>query len=374
MTPADPTRPTFAQILAKGLESLEEGNLVDARGYALRGIRQDPLSEEAWLLLAAASPPHSRGAYIRHASVLHPESREVRQALAELEKQPPPSPPPVGEKPLPSPEEILAQIPDAPPAAKSASSAPTRPAGRDSGGGRSPVKESLPDEPASGGRAKRFGGRGFRWAVLLISISCLLALSATAFAGVAAYAQEVPVMERVVRAESAVPPTFTPSFTPTTTASFTPTHTHTFTPSPTHTATNTLPPTNTPWPDAYIIPGANGERWIDIDISSQSLTAYEGNTPIRRFIVSTGTAAHPTVLGRYRIYAKLRWELMIGPGYYLPNVPFTMYFYRGYAIHGTYWHHNFGTPMSHGCVNMYTPDAEWMFYWASVGTLVNSHW
>jgi lipoprotein-anchoring transpeptidase ErfK/SrfK len=65
---------------------------------------------------------------------------------------------------------------------------------------------------------------------------------------------------------------------------------------------------------------------------------------------------------------------MAGPGYYLPNVPYTMYFYRGYAIHGTYWHHNFGTPMSHGCVNMYTPDAEWMFYFSSVGTLVNIHW
>jgi lipoprotein-anchoring transpeptidase ErfK/SrfK len=52
----------------------------------------------------------------------------------------------------------------------------------------------------------------------------------------------------------------------------------------------------------------------------------------------------------------------------------TMYFYKGYGIHGTYWHHNFGHPMSHGCVNMYTPDAEWMYYWASVGTLVNIHY
>jgi lipoprotein-anchoring transpeptidase ErfK/SrfK len=50
-----------------------------------------------------------------------------------------------------------------------------------------------------------------------------------------------------------------------------------------------------------------------------------------------------------------------------------MYFYKSYGIHGTYWHHNFGHPMSHGCVNMYTPDAEWMYYWASVGTLVNIH-
>jgi lipoprotein-anchoring transpeptidase ErfK/SrfK len=120
--------------------------------------------------------------------------------------------------------------------------------------------------------------------------------------------------------------------------------------------------------------GASGERWIDVDISAQQVTAYEGNTPIRTFIVSTGVAAHPTIIGRFHIYIKLRYDHMVGPGYDLPNVPYVMYFYQGYSLHGTYWHHNFGTPMSHGCVNMYTPDAEWLYYWASVGTLVNSHW
>jgi lipoprotein-anchoring transpeptidase ErfK/SrfK len=366
MTPSDPTRPSFTQILSKGLEALEQDNLVDARGYALRAVRMDPLSEEAWLLLAASAPRPYRSPYLRHLLTIHPDSEGARQALAELEGKPGPQPAGSQANPLPSPEDIIAQIPTTAEAAQSPDDTPTKPVSRAAGAGGS---ASAPD-----GRRKLFGGRGFRWAALLISLSCLLALSATAFAGVAASAQQVPVMARVVRAESAVPPTFTPSFTPSVTASFTPTFTHTFTPSPTHTATNTLPPTNTPWPDAYIIPGANGERWIDIDISSQSLVAYEGNTPIRRFIVSTGTAAHPTVLGRYRIYVKLRYENMAGPGYYLPNVPFTMYFFRGYAIHGTYWHHNFGTPMSHGCVNMYTPDAEWMFYFASVGTLVNVHW
>jgi lipoprotein-anchoring transpeptidase ErfK/SrfK len=65
---------------------------------------------------------------------------------------------------------------------------------------------------------------------------------------------------------------------------------------------------------------------------------------------------------------------MVGPGFYLPDVPYTMYFYEGYGIHGTYWHNNFGHPMSHGCVNMRTSEAEWMFNWASVGTLVNVHY
>lgn len=362
MTPADSTRPSFPQVLAKGLEALEQENLVDARGYALRAVRLDPLSEEAWLLLAAAAPRQYRPPYLRHLLTIHPESEGARQALAELKAKPGRPAAADEANPLPSPEQIVAQISD------------TAPATRPAGGGNPPVRKSASAAGDSDILRKVFGAGGIRWAALVISLACLLALSATAFVGVAAYAQEVPVMARVARAESVVPPTFTPSFTPTVTASFTPTFTHTYTPSPTHTATNTLPPTNTPWPDAYIIPGANGERWIDIDISSQSLTAYEGNTPIRRFIVSTGTAAHPTVLGRYRIYVKMRYDNMAGPGYYLPNVPYTMYFYRGYAIHGTYWHHNFGTPMSHGCVNMYTPDAEWMFYFSSVGTLVNIHW
>jgi lipoprotein-anchoring transpeptidase ErfK/SrfK len=65
---------------------------------------------------------------------------------------------------------------------------------------------------------------------------------------------------------------------------------------------------------------------------------------------------------------------MSGPGYSLPDVPFTMFFYQGYAIHGTYWHNNFGTPMSHGCVNLTIPDAEWIYNWSSVGTLVNVHY
>jgi lipoprotein-anchoring transpeptidase ErfK/SrfK len=104
------------------------------------------------------------------------------------------------------------------------------------------------------------------------------------------------------------------------------------------------------------------------------LYAYEGNTIVAGFLVSTGVPQFPTVTGQYHIYIKLLYTLMAGDGYYLPNVPYTMYFYKGYGIHGTYWHNNFGHPMSHGCVNMYTPDAEWMFYWASVGTLVNIHY
>ena len=60
--------------------------------------------------------------------------------------------------------------------------------------------------------------------------------------------------------------------------------------------------------------------------------------------------------------------------YYLPGVPWVMYFFQGYAIHGTYWHHNFGKPMSHGCVNLTIEDAKWFYNWAEIGTTVVTHY
>ncbi|HWQ46275.1 MAG TPA: L,D-transpeptidase, partial [Longilinea sp.] len=123
------------------------------------------------------------------------------------------------------------------------------------------------------------------------------------------------------------------------------------------------------WPqEAY-----DGEHWVDVDLSDQMVYAYEGMTLVNSFLVSTGTWAHPTVTGQFHIYVKYEYTLMQGPGYYLPDVPYTMYFYRGYGLHGTYWHSNFGTPMSHGCVNLRTEDAQWLYYWTDIGTLVNIH-
>jgi LysM repeat protein len=119
---------------------------------------------------------------------------------------------------------------------------------------------------------------------------------------------------------------------------------------------------------------SGGTKWIDIDLSSQRLRAYAGNTVVRTMVVSTGIARYPTPPGRYRIYSKYPSITMSGPGYYLPGVPHSMFFYRGYAIHGTYWHNNFGTPMSHGCVNLTRADAAWLYSWSPIGTLVVIHW
>ena len=129
-----------------------------------------------------------------------------------------------------------------------------------------------------------------------------------------------------------------------------------------------------PAPSSPQYAGGDGERWIDVDLTNQAVYAYEGNTMVNSFIVSTGTWIHPTVTGQYKIYVKIRSGNMHGPDYFLPDVPYIMYFYKSYGLHGTYWHHNFGTPMSHGCVNLRTEDAAWLFNWASVGTVVNVHY
>ncbi len=187
------------------------------------------------------------------------------------------------------------------------------------------------------------------------------------------------------------PPLSTPAPTnlPAATATLPPIQSPTTTPTlpPTEVPTATaLPPTDTPPPPPPLLPtdtppvsaanptGSSSERWIDVDLSNQRLVAYQGDTPVYWVTVSTGLPGTPTVTGQYRIYVKYPAQTMSGPGYYLPNVPYVMYFYEGYGIHGTYWHNNFGHPMSHGCVNAPTPDAQWLYNWADVGTLVNVHY
>ncbi len=109
---------------------------------------------------------------------------------------------------------------------------------------------------------------------------------------------------------------------------------------------------------------------IVVSVADQRIYAYENGQLVRSHLTSTGLSETPTVLGDYRIYVKYQATDMSGPGYFLPQVPYTMYFYQGYGIHGTYWHNSFGRPMSHGCVNLPTDEAQWFFNWAEVGTLV----
>ena len=123
------------------------------------------------------------------------------------------------------------------------------------------------------------------------------------------------------------------------------------------------------------------QKWIEINLSQQTLYAHIGDSTVFTTLVSTGTAAHPTPPGDYNIFSKLQKDDMTNgragdDDYYnLPDVPWVMYFIGGgYAIHGTYWHHNWGRPMSHGCVNMPTNEALWLYKWAEIGTPVRVQW
>ncbi|OGM21381.1 hypothetical protein A2714_02330 [Candidatus Woesebacteria bacterium RIFCSPHIGHO2_01_FULL_38_9] len=113
---------------------------------------------------------------------------------------------------------------------------------------------------------------------------------------------------------------------------------------------------------------------IEVDLSAQTLTAYEGDTLFMEAEISSGKL-FPTPTGEFTIWRKIRATKMSGGQgagyYYLPNVPYVMFFSnsqvaagRGFSLHGTYWHDNFGHAMSHGCVNMKTRDAKKLYEWA----------
>jgi len=113
------------------------------------------------------------------------------------------------------------------------------------------------------------------------------------------------------------------------------------------------------------------ERWIEVDLSEQLAVAYEGTIPVRAFVISSGVGNTPTVTGTFRIWAKIAMQDMSGGSrasgnyYHLKDVQNVQYFFKNYAFHGTYWHNNFGSPMSRGCVNLTEEDAAWLFDWTS---------
>lgn len=113
-------------------------------------------------------------------------------------------------------------------------------------------------------------------------------------------------------------------------------------------------------------------RYIDINLSEQTLYAFEGCTLVNQFLISSGKTG-PTPTGTFHVYSKSRVTRMSGPGYDLPGVEWVSWFSGDYSIHGTYWHHNFGHPMSHGCVNASNGDAQWVYEWDDVGTPVFIH-
>lgn len=121
---------------------------------------------------------------------------------------------------------------------------------------------------------------------------------------------------------------------------------------------------------------SSGEyKFITVDLSRQTLYRFQNGALLDSFLISSGKAGTPTPKGDYAIYRKrplVRMSWYFGPNsplnYDLPNVPWVASFSGPFTLHGTYWHNNFGHPMSHGCVNMYTPDAKTVYEWADIGT------
>jgi lipoprotein-anchoring transpeptidase ErfK/SrfK len=336
-----------AQVaLEEAQKALQRKNYRSARRWAEQATSLAPDHEEPWLFLAANASPRASLIYLKRALKINPNSARARQGMRWAIKRWRQKAPNAA---TPRNIRIRANI--------------------------SPESLTTP-RPAL-----------LPWVLLttIVILGMVAWFSTPTFS--MAFSQNTPAPLAQIGGEKAtrtLTPTPTATFTLTPTATFTPTltNTPTATPKPTKTSvptkTRTIPPTQIPASSSssglQLPPGVNnGERWIDIDLSDQRLYAYQGKNLVNTFVISTGTWIHPTVTGQFRIYVKYRFTDMAGPGYYLADVPYTMYFYRGYGIHGTYWHNNFGTPMSHGCVNMITSEAGWLFNWSVVGTLVNVH-
>lgn len=333
----------FLHALRQAHQALRRGDRATARRWAWRALQINAHHEAPWLILAALSPPRASVEYARRALEVRPHSRIARRsldwALRRLRR---------------SGDFYRLQAPTV----------------------------QIPLHPQAYLPARRSGLP--IWSAWLLFVLALMLVWFTA----PAWAMQPRLPAGRPHPAGLNKPTFTPTptptFTPTPTPTNTPTPTPTFTPSPTPTFTPTFtprPPTATPRPvtaprNSVSLPEGVGpdEPWVDVDLTHQRAYAYRGTTLVRSFIVSTGVWNHPTVTGTYRIYVKYRYADMAGPGYYLPDVPYVMYFYRGYGLHGTYWHHNFGTPMSHGCVNFTIEDAAWLFNFTSVGTVVHIHY
>jgi hypothetical protein len=121
------------------------------------------------------------------------------------------------------------------------------------------------------------------------------------------------------------------------------------------------------------------ERWVEVNLSMQYLWVWEGDTVVNETYVSTGVAGLETPTGTFHTLVKYLTDdmegVINGQYYFVPQVPWVQYFTdEGHALHGTYWHNNFGHPMSHGCVNLPMDFAEWLYYWLPLRARVVIHY
>jgi lipoprotein-anchoring transpeptidase ErfK/SrfK len=385
-------------------EALRDGNRSSARRWAEQAAKLAPQLEDPWLILAAVASPKASVAFIERALQINPDSPRARKgmqwALKRLQEVPPD-----GGGETPSEQKKVEET--------------TQQA--------RVVKRSGKSAPPKKSR------RGVVYPILLLALGCIVILAAAwtastspALASIlsgssrsqpsAAEHPQVWARVEIAKPASATEPepafaaeepepilqvptptlplsTLEPTTAPPTATSEPPASSEgevdpTAIPEATSTPSGSLvldivedTPVPTAGPTDENIPTkpvdppvGNGVRWIEVNLTQQRVYAWEGDVLANSFIVSTGTWATPTVTGTFSIWNKTPIQTMSGPGYSLPNVPWVMYFYQDYGFHGTYWHNNFGTPMSHGCVNLTIPDSEWLYNWASYGTTVKVHY
>lgn len=117
-------------------------------------------------------------------------------------------------------------------------------------------------------------------------------------------------------------------------------------------------------PDEAVV----SERWIHVDLAEQTLVAYDEGEPVYATLVASGREGYDTPRGVFRIREKYVSATMDGSDpvdgdFEVEEVPWTMYYWRSYALHGAYWHDDFGQVRSHGCTNLAPADARWLFEW-----------
>lgn len=118
----------------------------------------------------------------------------------------------------------------------------------------------------------------------------------------------------------------------------------------------------------------NAPKVIDVNLTTQTLVAYEYGKSVKTFIISSGAPTSYTIPGNFSITAKYPSLDYSGADYYYPDVHWNMRYYGAFLIHTAYWHDDFGTPVSHGCINMRESEAEWLYNWTPIGTPVKIHY
>ena len=338
----------IAALLRDGKATARAGRRAEARRFFESVLRLDPCNEEAILWWAGLAPdPRTTLAALTRLLEINPHNQRAKAGIRAVRRQ-------------------LVESP------KSLSSTQTQHKER-----QPQEYETKEEYPRRRAVSVQPITSSYRLNKLFVGLTVLIVMLSCVLAAVLFRNAPRPVWAAFKPTDT---PTVTATATSTSTPTVTPTATATAAPSPTltHTPTPTSSPTPTPTPSLAfevlpITSAPTKDKWIDIDLSGQRLVAYVGTVPVYAIHVSTGTPSYPTVKGEFHIYRKLTSTTMAGSGYYLPDVPWTMYFFKSYAIHGTYWHDNFGHPMSHGCVNLPTPDAKWLFDWTPEETLVVVH-